>query len=136
MGKGHCSLLEHITRGWHPMYYIMTTVPLLQSVMPPIMWTHINEKVDIMVATICNMEKIILAQPTPFRVLLLKMFLFAQGKGQALVDPIKGRMKENTLKWMQVRLSVSLWCVVKWMLQEEGYFLFIGVMIVPISCKD
>jgi hypothetical protein len=62
------------------------------------------------------------------------MFFFAQGKGQALVDPIKGGMKENTLKWMQVRFSVGLWCVVKWMLQEEGYFLFIGVLIDFVSC--
>jgi hypothetical protein len=93
LGRGHCSLLEHITWGWHPMYYIMTSVPLLQSVMPPIPWTHNNEKVDIVVVAICNMEKIIPARPTPFNVLLLKMFLFAQGKGQALVDPIKRGMK-------------------------------------------
>jgi hypothetical protein len=104
--------------------------------MPPIMWTHSNEEVDIVVASICNMEKIIPAWPTPFNILLLKIFLFAQGKGQTLVDLIKWRMKENTLKWMQVRLNASLWCVVKWMLQEEGYFLFIGVMILPISCQD
>ncbi len=51
--------LEHITWGWHPMYYIMTSVPLLQSVMPPILWTHNNEKANIVVATICNMERII-----------------------------------------------------------------------------
>jgi hypothetical protein len=31
-------------------------------------------------------------------VLLLKMFLFSQGKGQALIDPIKGRTKENILE--------------------------------------
>jgi hypothetical protein len=61
--------------------------------MPPILWTHNNEKVDIVVVAICNMEKIIPAWPTPFSVLLLKMFLFAQGKGQALVDLIKGGMK-------------------------------------------
>jgi hypothetical protein len=81
LGKGHCSLLEHITWGWHPMYHIMTSVPLLQSVMPPIPWTHSNEEANIVVATICNMEKTIPAQPTRFNVLLLKMFLFAQGKG-------------------------------------------------------
>jgi hypothetical protein len=37
----------------------MTSVPFLQNVMPPIMWTHSNEEVDIVVASICNMEKII-----------------------------------------------------------------------------
>jgi hypothetical protein len=125
--------LEHITWGWHPVYYIMTSVPLLQSVMPPIPWTHNNEKADIVVATIHNMKKIIPAQPIPFNVLLLKMFLFAQGKGQALVKPIKGRTKENILKWMQVGLNANLWCVVKWMLQEEGYFLFASAMTIPIS---
>jgi hypothetical protein len=39
-------------------------------------------------------------QPTPFIILLLKMFLFTQGKGQALDDPIKGGMNENILDWM------------------------------------
>ncbi len=82
------------------MYNIMTSVPLLQSIMPLTLWTHINEEVDIVVVVIRNMEKTILAQPTPFNVLLLKMFLFAQGKGQAFVDPIKGWTKENVLEWM------------------------------------
>jgi hypothetical protein len=49
--------LEHIMCGWHPMYYIMTIVPLLQNVMPPIPWTYNNEEVNIVVATIRNMEK-------------------------------------------------------------------------------
>jgi len=89
-----------------------------------------------MVATICNMEETFLAQPTPFNVLLLRMFLFARSKGQGLANPIKRGRKENILEWMQVGLNVGLWCVVKWMLQEEGYFSFIGVMIVLVSCQD
>ncbi len=59
-----------------------------------------NEEVDTVVVAIHNMEKTIPAQPTPFNVLLLKMFLFAQGKGQALVDPIKGGTKKNIQEWM------------------------------------
>jgi len=125
--------LEHITWGWHPMYYIMTSVPLLQSGMPPIPWTHTNEEANIVVVAIRNMEKTIPAKPRPFSVLLLKMFLFVQGKGQAFANPIKGT-KENILKWMQVGLSVVLSCVIKQMLQEEGYLLFAGAMIVFVSC--
>jgi len=34
----------------------MTSVPLLQSVMPPMSWTRNNEEVDIVVVAICNME--------------------------------------------------------------------------------
>jgi hypothetical protein len=90
--------LEHIMCGWHPMYYIMTIVPLLQNVMSRISWTHNNEDVNILMATIRNMEKTFPTSPTPFSVLLLKMFLFSQGKGQALIDPIKGRTKENILE--------------------------------------
>jgi hypothetical protein len=37
--------LEHIMCGWHPMYYIMTSVSFLHNVMPPIPWTHSNEDV-------------------------------------------------------------------------------------------
>ncbi len=128
--------LEHIMCGWHPMYYIMTIVPLLQNVMPPIPWTYNNEEVNIVVATIRNMEKTFPGWPTPFSVLLLKMFLFSQGKGQALIDPIKGGTKENILEWMQVGLNVSLWCVIKRRLQEEGYFMFTSAMIVHVSCQD
>jgi hypothetical protein len=68
---------EHITWGWHLVYYIMTSVPLLQSVMPLIPWTHNNEKANTVVATIHNMEKTIPTRPTPFSVLLLKKILFA-----------------------------------------------------------
>ncbi len=114
--------LEHIMWGWHPMCYIMTSVPLLQNVMPPILLRHNNENVDTMVAVICNMLKTFPTQPTSFNVLLLKMFLFAHDKGQALTNPIKGRTKDKILKWMQVGRSVSLWCAIKRMLQKEGYF--------------
>jgi len=91
--------LEHITWWWHPMYYIMTSVPLLQNVMPPSSWTHSNEEANTVVTTICNMEKTIPMRPTPFNVSLLDMFLFAQGKGQAFANPIR-RTKENILKWI------------------------------------
>jgi hypothetical protein len=90
--------------------------------MPPISWTHNNEEADVVVATIRNMEKTFPAWPTPFNVLLLKIFLFEQGKGEALTDLIKGGTKENILEWMQVGLNASLCCVVKHMLQEEGFF--------------
>jgi hypothetical protein len=64
------------------------------------------------------------------------MFLFTQGKGQALANPITRGTKENILEWMQVRLNANLWCVIKQMLQKEGYFLFAGAMTIPISCQD
>ncbi len=115
------------------MYCITTSVPLLQNAMPLISWIHNNEKANIVVATICNMEKMIPTRPTPFSVLLLKMFLFAQGKGKTFANPIKGGMKENKLEWMQVGLNASLWCVIKQMLQEEGYFLFASAMTIHVS---
>lgn len=37
---------------------------------------------------------------------------------------------------MQVGLNVSLWCVIKRRLQEEGYFMFTSAMIVHVSCQD
>jgi len=49
--------MEHITWGWHPMYHIMTTIPLLQTILPPISWTHNKQEADTMVAAICNIEK-------------------------------------------------------------------------------
>jgi hypothetical protein len=67
----------------------MTSVPLLQSVMPPILWTHINEKVDTMVVEILNMEKTIPTQPTPFNVLLLKMFYLHKAKDKQLLTLLK-----------------------------------------------
>lgn len=115
------------------MYHIMTIVPLLQIILPLVPWTHNKHEDDIVVTTISNMEKTNPLQPTPFIVMLLKTFMFAQGIGQALVDPIKGGPRENIFKWMRVMFSAHLWCVVKCMLQEEGYFLFVGSMIVSIS---
>jgi hypothetical protein len=53
-----------------------------------------------MVVAIRNIEKTNPLRPTPFTIMLLKTFLFAQGTGQALVDPIKGKMRENILEWM------------------------------------
>jgi hypothetical protein len=64
------------------------------------------------------------------------MFLFTQGKGQALADLIKRGTKENILEWMQVKLNANLWCVVKQMLQKEGYFLFASAMTILVSCHD
>jgi len=37
---------------------------------------------------------------------------------------------------MQVGRSANLWCAVKRMLQEQGYFLFVSAMTIPISCQD
>ncbi len=36
LGRGHCPLFGTHVCGWHPMNYIMTSVPLLQNVMPHI----------------------------------------------------------------------------------------------------
>jgi hypothetical protein len=60
----------------------MTTIPLLQTILPPILWTHNKQEIDTMVATICNMEKTNPLQPTPHTMMLLKTFLFAQEIGQ------------------------------------------------------
>jgi hypothetical protein len=37
----------------------------------------------------------------PFAMMLLKTFMFAQGTGKTLVDPIKGGSRENIFKWMK-----------------------------------
>ncbi len=118
------------------MYHIMRTVPLLQTIMPSFWWTHHKHQVDTMVVAICNMEKTNPLKATPFIVMLLKTFLFAQEIGQALVDTIKKGMRENIFEWMRVVLNVHPWCVVKHMLQEEGYFLFACSMIFSISCQE
>ncbi len=57
LGRGHCSSFGTHYVWWHCMYYIMTSVPLLQNVMPSIPWSHNNEEANIVVATIRNMEK-------------------------------------------------------------------------------
>jgi hypothetical protein len=67
---------------------------------------------------------------------IAKDVLFTQGKGKAFANPIKRGMKENILEWMQVGFNAGAWCVVKRMLQEEGYFLFAGAMTIPVSCQD
>jgi hypothetical protein len=56
-----------------------------------------------------------------------------KGLNQALVDPIKGKMRENILEWMQIGLCAHPWCVIKHILPEEGFFLFASGMIVSIS---
>ncbi len=116
--------MEHVTWGWHPIYHIMTIVPLLQTILPPVPLTHNKHEVHIMVVAIRNMENTNPLWPTPFIVILLKTFMFAQGIGQILVDLIKVGSKGNIFEWMQVGFNVHLWCVVKRMLHEEGFFLF------------
>lgn len=44
----------------------------------------------------------------PFTMMLLKTFMFAQGTGQALVDPIKGGSKENIFEWMRIGFNAHL----------------------------
>jgi hypothetical protein len=45
-------------------------------------------------------------------------------------------MMDNILKWIQVRFNAHLWCVVKHMLQEEGFFLFASGMTHSISGQE
>ncbi len=90
---------EHITWGWHPMYHIMTIVPLLQTIYHQSHGHTINLRLILWQQQFA-MEKTNSLQPTPFTMMLLKTFMFAHGIGQASADPIKVGSKENIFEWM------------------------------------
>jgi len=48
--------LERITWGWHLMFQIFTTIPLLQGLLSQFPWTHSKEEALKVALTICNMQ--------------------------------------------------------------------------------
>jgi hypothetical protein len=126
--------MEQITWGWHPMHHILTT-PLPFNVLPPFPWTHNKNEAPTIIVTIFNMEKSNLLWPTPYTMLLVKMFLFTWCIKQAKCHPINGRTRENTMEWLNLCLNDGPWCLIKRMLQEEGFFLFASCMNVH-SCQE
>jgi hypothetical protein len=44
--------------GWHPLFHIFTTIPLLRTLAPTFLWTHNNNEAISMCDGICNMERV------------------------------------------------------------------------------
>jgi hypothetical protein len=89
--------MEAITQGWHHMYHIFTFVPFLHYDLPPFPYMHNKEEASIIVVMICNMQMANQLQPTPYTILLFKMFLFAQGDRQPMCHLTKGGTQKNIL---------------------------------------
>jgi hypothetical protein len=105
-GIGNCS--SHRTHNLGVASYVPhhDNCSTSQTIIPPVLLTHDKQVVDTTVVTICNMEKTNPLWPTPFIVMLLKTFMFAQRSRQALVDPIKVGSRGNIFEWMQVGFNV------------------------------
>jgi hypothetical protein len=58
---------------------------------------HNKEKASTIVVMICNLQMEKPLQPTPYTILLFKMFLFAQGDKQPMCHPTKGGTRKNIL---------------------------------------
>jgi hypothetical protein len=118
--------LECITWGWHLMFQIFTPIPLLQGVLPQSPWMHSKEEALKVALAICNMQMLSLLRPTPWIVLIIKMFMFAKGFREPLSHPIKGGIRHNILEWIGLGFTSRAWSPIKQMLQEEGFLLCVG----------
>ncbi len=118
--------LKRITWGWHFMFQIFTTIPLLQGFLPQFLSTHGKEEALKVASTICNMQMPSLLWPIPWTILIIKMFMFARGFREPLSHRTKGRTRHNILKWTSLGFTSRAWFPIKWMLQEEGFLLCTG----------
>lgn len=114
--------MEAITQWWHYMYHIFTFVPFLHYVLPPFLYCN-KEEASTIIVMICNMQVANPLQPTPYTILLFKMFLFAQGDKQPMCHPTKGGTWENFLRWIELSFNYEPWCPIKKCYRRKGCFI-------------
>jgi hypothetical protein len=71
--------IERIKWGWHPLFYIFTTIPTLKALAPNFPWTHSNNEAITTCDGICNMEKVGMVYLNPWCAKFLRLYKFSKG---------------------------------------------------------
>lgn len=95
------------------MYLIFTFVPFLHYVLPPFPYMHNKDEASTIVVMVCNMQMAKPLQPTPYTILVFKMFLFTQGDRQPMCHPTKGGTLEIILGWIELGFNSEPWYPIK-----------------------
>lgn len=74
---------------------------------------HNKDEASTIVVMVCNMQMAKPLQPTPYTILVFKMFLFTQGDRQPMCHPTKGGTLEIILGWIELGFNSEPWYPIK-----------------------